>query len=556
MKIRSLITIIRKKIFGTNIEIQSDQIGSEENKVFELTQQDSARFTEAKKEKIANIEIADRLVEEPSGIHTITKTEIGKRKINAIVRSELNLEQNNIFTVSTYREKSREITSKEIMPTGEITERKITIGKTADGLETGILTTHHFKVYLSLVELWEKAGKPTNEPVHFTTLKIIKRLEMRDSGEDYNHLKRWLRNLRQVPITFMNSFYIPGTSEHVDLADVTILNHLHIYERKRVGRQNKTRGYGEFRFDDHILENLINNHTHPLRLDIINSFTKHRDLAILLYTYIDRNIAFKDKYEIGLEKLFEHLDLSQNHVKYPSDRKRVLDPVLEQLKSKELSTGILSYAEILKTADGKDYKLVCRKKPFTKELKDQPEQLTLPIGIEIDESEIPESPEPCSELFSLLIEKGLTGKQAGRIISEKEPEVIKTQVEYLPYRIEEYKSQNKEINEPAILYDSIIDNWNTPKGYIEIGKIKEREARKLEAERIAFEEREAWNRSEQDREKIKAYKESLNHGDRTKLRERALERIRAMKGIKDDFITELLIDSQENEILREDVNEK
>ena len=287
-----------------------------------------------------------------------------KEKEKSIVRSELNLEKNPVFTVSTYKEKSREVIFKETGPKGEVTERRIIVGKTAQGVETGVLNTYHFKVYLALLELWDKAGRPVSEPVHFTILKILKRLGMKDSGEEYRRLKRWLRDLRQIPISFIQSFYIPKEGEYRDLADITILNHLRIYERKGIGRQQKTRGYGEFRFDDYILEGLINNHVHPLRLDVIKSFRKHKDLSILLYTFIDRNLAFKDEFEIGLERLFEILDLSQRHVRKPYDRKKVLDPVVKELQGKELSTGILSYIRILKTKDDKDYKLVCHKKPF------------------------------------------------------------------------------------------------------------------------------------------------------------------------------------------------
>ena len=152
---------------------------------------------------------------------------------------------------------------------------------------------------------------------------------------------------------------------------MTILNHLHIYERKNVGKAKKTRGYGEFQFDRHILASLVNNHSHPLRLDVIKEFRKHKDLAILLYTYLDRNLAFKPKYEIGLGKLFEHLDLSQDYIPYPAKRKHRIEPVLEEIKNKPLSTGALLYCRIHKTEDGEDYKLVCRKKLYTKKLREQ-----------------------------------------------------------------------------------------------------------------------------------------------------------------------------------------
>ncbi len=480
-----------------------------------------------------------------------------QRKEKPVVRSELNLEQNSVFAVSTYRGKSREISVTMINANGETYERKAIIGKTADGIETGVLTTHHFKLYLVLTKFWEDAGRPVNDTIHFTILQIIRYLELADSGNNYKRIKRWLRNLRQIPLTFVDSFYVPEVAEHIDLTDITILNHLRICEQN-TGKSRKTRGYGEFQFDRYILQNLINNHSHPLRLDVIKSFKKHQDLAILLYSYIDRSLAFRSRYEIGLEKLFQHLDLSQNYVNYPSHRKAKMEPVLEQLRGKELSTGVLAYIQVQKTVDGKDYKLVCHKRPFPKKLKGQEgyqPELNLWDNVEVPENESgkPGTTEANSELLPLLIEKRLTQKQASKLVEEKKSDVINDQLTYLPFRLKEYKAQGKEINEAAILYESINDNWSAPKGHLGVEKEKEREAERLERERIAHLEQEERNKAEQERAKIEAYKEALNPDERVKLRERALEQIRSMEGINEQFIGEPLIAGKENEILKSEM---
>ncbi len=107
-----------------------------------------------------------------------------------VVRSELNLEKNAVFTVARCKKKSREIATVVNGSGGEIIKRSVIIGRTANGIETGVLTTNHFKVYLVLVELWEKAGRPINEPVHFTILKIIKRLKLNQDGRTYARIKR------------------------------------------------------------------------------------------------------------------------------------------------------------------------------------------------------------------------------------------------------------------------------------------------------------------------------------------------------------------------------
>ena len=210
----------------------------------------------------------------------------GKSKLPKIVRSELNLEQNSVFTVSTYREKSREIT-RTFEIDGKTIDRTVIVGKTMNDIEVGILTTTHFKLYLVLLELWERAGRPINDPVHFTTLRVTRRLQLRDGGANYDTVIKAMGSLRETPIRFIDSFQDKnGTFRSI--SPFTILSHLHFYERvyQTKSGNKRIRGYGDFKFDDTLLKSLLANYSHPIRIDVITSFRKHRDLAVLLYTYI------------------------------------------------------------------------------------------------------------------------------------------------------------------------------------------------------------------------------------------------------------------------------
>lgn len=506
--------------------------------------------TERLQEQLEVLTIQHSEIEHLQSSDQSPKIQIKGQDKNLTVRSELNLEQNAVFTVSTYKGKSREIIIKDAE---NGIERRVIIGKTIDEIETGVLTIYHFKLYLTLLDLWEKAGRPVNESVHFTTLQIIKRLGIADAGTNYERVKRQLINLSQIPITFIDSFYLSDEETFRSLRPFQILSYLDIYERKYDTRQEgqKTRGYGEFRFHDNILSSLINNYSHPLRLDVITEFKKHKDMAILLYTYLDRQLAFKSKYEIGLKKLFDHLDLSQKQIRYPAARKQKIEPVLGELNGKELSTGILSSAQISKTKSGNDYKLVCHKKPFARKLKEH--EATSQLELALSSKTEPGEPAPTrsvSELFPSLVENGLTQKQAAKLIEEKSPETINAQLVYLPFRLREYETQGKEINAPAILYDSISDNWQAPKGYLGAEKEKERGAKRLEQERIARIEQEERDKAEQERAEIEIYKKTLDPEERAKLRDRALEQIRGMEGINEQFISEPLIAGKENEMLK------
>lgn len=384
-----------------------------------------------------------------------------------LARSELNLELNRIFAGLDRGRMSREFVERETLPSGETIERRVIVGKAFDGVEVGDLTPYHFLVCLALEELWTKAGKPVNDVVPFTTLKLMKRLGMKDSGQEYARIKAWLRGLRQRPISFINAFYNSEDGDHVDLNDITVLSHLRFYERKytTVKGVEKRRGYGEFQFDRYILNSLINNYTHPVHLDVATSFKKNRERAILLYTYLDRNLTFRDKYEIGLEKLFDHLGWSQEYVRYPSDRKKKADAVVREMIDTRLSSGgHISYCRVHKTKDGKSYKLVAHKR------RGQPKSMA-----EQDEV-VPRQTPKDSNLHEKLAAHGLTHTQIEHL-SEAGEHAISTQLEALPHRVESYERKQESPNQAALLYQSIKENWALPKSYLDAKERAEREAK-------------------------------------------------------------------------------
>jgi hypothetical protein len=100
-------------------------------------------------------------------------------------------------------------------------------------------------------------------------------------------------------------------------------------------------------------------------------------------------MAFKGSFQVKLETLFEHLDLGQDYVRYPSDRKRTLTPVIALLRDKPLSTGILYQIDIQKTQGGANYKLVCRKRSNKQIESAEAEGEQDPVQMDLDWSNTP-----------------------------------------------------------------------------------------------------------------------------------------------------------------------
>ncbi|MDQ1329423.1 MAG: hypothetical protein QG641_2713 [Candidatus Poribacteria bacterium] len=87
-------------------------------------------------------------------------------------------------------------------------------------------------------------------------------------------------------------------------------------------------------------------------------------------------------------------------------------------------------------------------------------------------------------------------------------------------------------------------------------EIEAEEQKSLEKEQNRTRQLEEEKKLVEERERITTYKESLSPKQRSELRERALHEIRKTKGIKEEFITEIFIESKENEIIRKQLGIK
>ena len=100
------------------------------------------------------------------------------------------------------------------------------------------------------------------------------------------------------------------------------------------------------------------------------------------------------------------------------------------------------------------------------------------------------------------------------------------------------------------LYDFSIIKHTIGQAMAAKKKTEAEEAKRIEAERIAAQERAEEKKRAEEEERIKVYKESLSSDERAKLRERAEAEIRDSGQFKEDFITDFLIEAKENKIVR------
>ena len=106
------------------------------------------------------------------------------------------------------------------------------------------------------------------------------------------------------------------------------------------------------------------------------------------------------------------------------------------------------------------------------------------------------------------------------------------------------------------LYDFSIIKHTIGQAMAVKKKTEAEEAKRIEAERIAAQERAEEELRERKAAEIEIYKESLGAEERAELRERAEAEIRDSGQFKEEFITEYLIEVKENEFIRERIGKK
>lgn len=211
-----------------------------------------------------------------------------------LVGFELNLDRNLIFVPKTFKGKSIERTFVDTMPDGSVVTRTFTIGKTHKGEEVGVLiVSSHYPLTLVLHELWEDAGRPSDQILSHTLYEITKTRGVAPES-DRNKLKTvdLLQDLYSIPLRGKKSWFIKAENAYAEqIKPFTILDYLDIYTKtfKKDGREY-TKGLIRWKFHRTVLDSLRENHVHPTRKASILGIKKHRDTAIPMYQFIDRTV--------------------------------------------------------------------------------------------------------------------------------------------------------------------------------------------------------------------------------------------------------------------------
>jgi hypothetical protein len=293
------------------------------------------------------------------------------------IHPELNLEKWSIWKPSKSPLKSLEtqvLKREHWLPDGSKITSKVEVGFT----NRGVLTTEDRKTYYALIKIWEDKGRPL-DGVSLSLRRLAKVLNKKWGTNVIDSLTQSLLRLRFTPFTWENSYFNAETEQKEELLTAfTVLSEVRITRKQKDGHSTKERGF--FQFNEHILGNLLRNHTKPLYLDTLLTFKT--EIAQLLYTYLDLIMADKTHYQRRSAGLFEDLGLTANTYRKPSNRRQKLEKALAELQNVPLSSGILAAAHISPAKNGRDFKVVFRKQPYPKNGRSDANQ-TAPFATEV-----------------------------------------------------------------------------------------------------------------------------------------------------------------------------
>lgn len=279
------------------------------------------------------------------------------------IRPELNLEKWAIWQPAKSKNQPRaRVLRREIsLDNGDRVTAQVEVGFT----QRGELTTEDQRTYYALIEHWEAHNKPgTFTPLSLN--KLAKRLNKKWGTNVIQSVTDSLIRLRATTLIWENSYFDSELKETIELLDTfNILTDLKIIKRKKDGVVNREVGY--YRFNDFILKNLQTNHTKPVLFQVVLSFKS--EIAQLLYTNLDLILSDKMAYERRTKELFDDLCITGKAYKNPSNRKQLLTRALKELQGVPLSRGgIIAVANLARTKDEKDYKVVFRKGSAVKDM--------------------------------------------------------------------------------------------------------------------------------------------------------------------------------------------
>lgn len=239
------------------------------------------------------------------------------------------------------------------------------------GTGYGVLKVRHQRALFGLQHLWQKQGGRLARVdgvrrgmVCASSWDLEEVLFGSHGGKQKRIVRALIQQLASIPVAIENYVSSDG---HLCSLDVTGL----IAGAEFLGsRRTAAPGQLGFPWVEIYLSSIVTrafeqNAVKPINLRVLN--TLRSDLSALLYPKVDYLLAANPETEMRLDGLVEKLGLLDKKLHQPRYRHHIFTPVAAELNGQPLSLdGYVIDAKLVQTNDGRDHKLVTRRKKAPK----------------------------------------------------------------------------------------------------------------------------------------------------------------------------------------------
>jgi plasmid replication initiation protein len=443
--------------------------------------------------------------------------------IDIITKDEMNLAEFP-FTLLSHRtsenQKTIEIDQKIRDRNGRIISQKwIVTGSDKFGLPLAADND----IYLSLMQMFKENGFESRQ-IYFTRYQLLKTMEQIPSKQTYKMLERALDRLISVTVKSVNAFWDNRAKTYVTKA-------FHLFDSYDL-YDERNRNYDDIQprlpLSNVVISEFLFNSiksSYIKSLDIGFYFTLQTPLTRRLYRFLDKKKYHKNVYEIDILSLASLMPL---HDPYPSQIKRRLEKAHQELTDKGYLKSV-----VYKKNQSSGQEIVV----YVFEGLSLPEQPELNLEFNLHNLEKSDA------ILQKLTDRGITKAVAQRLATDHSKEQIENQIEAFDW-LTMKKSPLLDRNSAGFLRKAIEDNYQMPTNYFrekERESTKQKRKQEKEAEQLQLEE---------TQRQIDRYRRQLTEQERNLLRQEVIELIENDKAIRKEFVSEILIQAKESEIIR------
>lgn len=308
----------------------------------------------------------------------------------------------------------------------------------------GLPTAKDDDVILALIQLTAQS-KFENQTVRFTRYQIIKQLGWKDTSQNYQRLESSLKRWLGVTLYYDRAWWSKdedcwvNKSFHI-LTDLELLDREMRSRKIKAGEGDPRAGQSSFTWSDVVFRSFQAGNLKQIDMKVFRSLKS--PIAKRMYRYLDKRFYHRSTLRFELKRFAcSHIGLSSKY--HTGEIKRRLKAAISELETVGFLVPLIADKRYVK--EGKEWFVT-----FTR-CSDK-RSSTLPVTTEHP------------KLVETLTERGISSRQAIRLVGESPHELIRQQVEYLDYLI---KIGDKKVsrNPAGYLYRAITEQYAIPTSF-------------------------------------------------------------------------------------------